>query len=404
MASCVSVAQPGGAPDAGTQGAIHIGTRDHAAFGFTGAKIRLYQDLPQLFDDQRKLAGMFSGARRMFEHHGHRVSIQRVQTFALRQGREQPCEDCLVLGRSRQIVFEIGKNLEMLRQFGIEGSEQEIQQAIAEQNDLQLERNRIGLQRHRAGEAEKSANILDRDLAAPQRPLKRCPAERLLQHTPCVEQEVTAVGAMHRPGLDEAEIRQQRTVQGDILNAADQIAKRRVQFFNDRNRLVAVLSDEDIDLVAVEGTSGSDFARFAAVILALEDEHGEVFDQIGANRLDVLHHPRKVLEGVLGVLDQLVDRVFRRVAAELTRFIAPLRLPSRDLANNMLELFLQGLDDGLYFAALGFGPLAEFIGRDHLAVLGRRQRKAERRPQDSDILFGGLVAERGKGLALPLLE
>ena len=118
----------------------------------------------------------------------------------------------------------------------------------------------------------------------------------------------------------------------------------------------------------------------------------------------MLHHPRNVFEGVLGVLDQLVDRVFRRVAAELTRFIAPLRLPSRDLANNMLELLLQRLDDGLYFAALGFRPRAEFIGRDHLAVLGRRQRKAERRPQDSDILFGGLVAERGKGLALPLLE
>jgi hypothetical protein len=208
---------------------------------------------------------------------------------------------------------------------------------------------------------------------------------------------------MQRPGLDEAEIRQQRTVQGEILNAADQVAKRRVQFF-DWNRLVAVLSDEDIDLVTVERTSGSDFARLAAVILALEDEHGEVLDQIGANRLDVLHHPRKALEGVLGVLDQLVDRILRRVAAELTRFIAPLRLPSWDLANNMLELLLQGLDDSLHFAALGFRPLAKLIGRDHLAVLGRRQRKAERRPQDSDILFGGLVAERGKGLALPLLE
>ena len=113
----------------------------------------------------------------MFEHHGHGVSIQRVQTFALRQGREQSCEDCLVLGRSRQIVFEIGKNLEMLRQFGIEGSEQKIQHSIAEQDDLQLERNRIGLQRHRAGEAEKSANILDRDLAAPRRSVRLSAAQ-----------------------------------------------------------------------------------------------------------------------------------------------------------------------------------------------------------------------------------
>ena len=70
----------------------------------------------------------------------------------------------------------------------------------------------------------------------------------------------------------------------------------------------------------------------------------EVFDQIGANRLDVLNHPRKIAEGVLGILDQLVDRIFRRIAAELARFIAPLRLPSRDLANNMLEVLLQRFD------------------------------------------------------------
>src|SRR5450759_3245509 len=292
----------------------------------------------------------------------------------------------------------------MLRQFGIEGSKQEIKQAIAEQDDLQLERNRIGLQRHRAGEAEKSANILDRNLTSPQRALERRPAERLQQHTPGVEQEIADVGAMDRPGLDQAKVRQQRAVQGDILDAADQVAKRRMQFFNDRSPLVAVLSDENIDLVAVEWAAGSNFARLAAVILALEDEHGEVFNQIGANHLDMLHYPRKVFEGVLGVLNQLVDRVFRRIAAELTRFLAPLRLPSLDLANNMLKLLLQRLDEGLYFTALGFRPLAEFVGRDHLVVLGRRQRKAERRPQDSDILFGGLVAERRKGLALPLLE
>ena len=139
---------------------IHIGTRDDAAFCFTGAKIRLDQDLPQLFDDQRKLAGMVGQARRMFEHEGHCIAIQGVQSVALREGRQQPREDRLVLGRSREIVFEIGKNLEMLRQFGIEGGEQKIQQAIAEQDDLHLERDRIGLQRHGAGQAEKSRRYL----------------------------------------------------------------------------------------------------------------------------------------------------------------------------------------------------------------------------------------------------
>ena len=139
---------------------IHVGTRDDAALGFAGAKIRLDQDLPQLFDDQRELAGMIGRARRMFEHEGDGFAIQGVQSFALREGRQQPRENRLVLGRSREIVFEIGKNLEMLRQFGIERGEQKVQQAIAEQDDLHLERNRIGLQRHRAGQAEKSRQYL----------------------------------------------------------------------------------------------------------------------------------------------------------------------------------------------------------------------------------------------------
>ena len=118
----------------------------------------------------------------------------------------------------------------------------------------------------------------------------------------------------------------------------------------------------------------------------------------------MLHDPRNVVEGGFRFLDQLVDGVFRRVAVELAHFIAPLRLPLRNLVNDMLEVLLQGLDDGLHLAALGFRPSAEFIGRDDLAVLGGRQRKAERRPQDNDVLFGGLVAQRGKGLALLLLE
>src|SRR5665811_1154571 len=118
-----------------------------------------------------------------------------------------------------------------------------------------------------------------------------------------------------------------------------------MQFFDDGSaRLNAILCNEDIDLVAVEWASRPEFARLVLVIVALDDEYADVFDQIGANRLDVLHHPLNVVEGSFRILDQLVDRVFRRIAVELTRFIAPLLLPLRDLVNNMLEVLLQCLD------------------------------------------------------------
>ena len=58
----------------------------------------------------------------------------------------------------------------------------------------------------------------------------------------------------------------------------------------------------------------------------------------------------------------------------------------------------------LDLAAFILRPRAEFIGRDDLAVFGGRQCKAERRAQQDDVFFGGLVAQRGKGLALLFLE
>ena len=57
----------------------------------------------------------------------------------------------------------------MLADFRIEGGEQVIKQPIAEQDHLEIERDRIGLERHRAGEADKPADILDPDLALAQR-------------------------------------------------------------------------------------------------------------------------------------------------------------------------------------------------------------------------------------------
>ncbi len=110
------------------------------------------------------------------------------------------------------------------------------------------------------------------------------------------------------------------------------------------------------------------------------------------------------LKGSFRILDQLIDRVFRRVAIELAYLVAPLLLPLRNLVNDVLEILLQSLDGGLDLVAFGFRPSSEFVGRNDLAVFGGSQRKAERRPQKHDVSFGGLVVQRGKGFTLLLLE
>ena len=70
--------------------------------------------------------------------------------------------------RAIEVVLEIRENLEVLAQFRIERDEQEVEQTLAEQDDLHLDRNRIGLQRNGAGQPQKPCNILDRDVAAAQ--------------------------------------------------------------------------------------------------------------------------------------------------------------------------------------------------------------------------------------------
>ena len=72
--------------------------------------------------------------------------------------------------------------------------------------------------------------------------------------------------------------------------------------------------------------------------------------------------------------------------------------------HDVFEILLQALDHGLNLATLFLRPGAEFLRRHHLPFLGGRQREAERRAQQNDVLLGSLVAQRGKRLALFLLE
>ena len=145
-------------------------------------------------------------------------------------------------GVARKVVFEIGAaQLEMLAQLGIGRAKQEVEHPVAEQHDLHLQRNRVGLERDRVRQADEASDVLDRDLAAPQRALERRPTERLHQQAARVDEEIASVRAVQRAGLDEQEIGDEHAMGGDIIDAADQIAERRVQFLDQRRADRAVL-------------------------------------------------------------------------------------------------------------------------------------------------------------------
>ena len=86
----------------------------------------------------------------------------------------------------------------MLSHVRIEGGHEVIEQPVAEQDHFDVERDRVGLKRHRAGQADEAPDILDPDLTLAQRPLQREPAERLHQEHTRIEQQEAAIGAVDR--------------------------------------------------------------------------------------------------------------------------------------------------------------------------------------------------------------
>ncbi len=166
----------------------------------------------------------------------------------------------------------------MLAEIRVQGGKQEIEQAVAEQHDFDPQRNGIGFERNRAGQAEKAADVLDGDLAAPQRALERGPAERLDQQGARVDEQIAAARAMHGAGLDQAEIGHQHAVRRDVFDAADQVAERRMQLFDQRRAGGAVLRDQDVDFVAVERGPLQRLRRLAFAAVAAGDEHRDVLD------------------------------------------------------------------------------------------------------------------------------
>jgi len=93
----------------------------------------------------------------------------------------------LVVRRAVDIVLEIRQHLEVLADIRVERRQQVIEQPVAKQDDLDVERDWIGLQRHRVRDPDEPADVLDLDLALAQRSLQGRPAERLHQQVPHVE-------------------------------------------------------------------------------------------------------------------------------------------------------------------------------------------------------------------------
>src|SRR5262249_49784074 len=89
--------------------------------------------------------------------------------------------------------------------------------------DLQVQRDRFGVERRHGHRRELLADVLDSDLTGSELPLEGVPRERVAEYVYRVEQQKTPVRLVQRAGLDHAEVGDHGAEEGAVLDATEQI-------------------------------------------------------------------------------------------------------------------------------------------------------------------------------------
>jgi len=125
-------------------------------------------------------------------------------------------------------------------------------QRLPEQDDLHRERDRLRAQRARADDAELFADVLDANLMTAQRAFERLPCPWIAQHIFDAQHQKAAVGALQCAGLDQREVRVQRSELRLFFDAAEQVRICGVELDDDRCAVGRLFVDEDVHRVLAQ--------------------------------------------------------------------------------------------------------------------------------------------------------
>ncbi len=145
-----ALAQARGTPFLGVDRRLHV-LAGHA-FGalLAGVVVGLAQQVDQRARVRGHALAVAGEARGVLDDPGDPGAIERADLDAPRQGRDQPRIQGLVVRVTLDIVLEVGLDLEQLQELRVVGRQQVVQQPVAEQHDLDVERHGLGIERNRA--------------------------------------------------------------------------------------------------------------------------------------------------------------------------------------------------------------------------------------------------------------
>ena len=172
--------------------------------------------------------------------------------LAAADGADQPGIEQCRCGIALDPVLEIGGDLEQVGEFLVMGAEQVVERRRPDQHDLDVERDRLRRERHRARHAQQLLQGFDADLAGVQRPFQRRPAEIAGQQLLRVKDQIAAIGPVQSARHQQIEIGNQCAKPREMLDPADQGLMRRVVLIDDGRPLLRAIVDDDVDLIAAE--------------------------------------------------------------------------------------------------------------------------------------------------------
>ena len=224
------------------------------ALGLGGPVVRLAHDVGDAAELDRELLAVVGEPGALVDDARHGGRVERLEAVLLDHRRDQPRVGIVVLRRALDGVVEVRLHLEEPREVGIVGGQQIVELAIAEQHHLEVERDRLGIERLRRDQARHLGRLLDADLARLDGALQSLPGERRQEEPARIDQEIAAVGPVQRARLDQEEIRHQRAHLREVLDAADQVAVGRVVLLDDggARRSILPVCGHDVDLIAAE--------------------------------------------------------------------------------------------------------------------------------------------------------
>ena len=196
------VAQAVGALDVLVDGAHHVLPGGHLALGLARPVVGLAHQIGDASDLDGQLLAVVGQARAFVDDARDAGCIDGLQAVLLDDRCDQARVGVVVLGRAGDGVVEVGLHLEEAREVRIVRGEQVVELPIAEQHDLDVERDglrdrgsawRSGRRPRPAARCESRAPLMAR--------FKRLPGERRQQQPARIQQQIAAVGRCSAPGL-----------------------------------------------------------------------------------------------------------------------------------------------------------------------------------------------------------